>query len=400
MAEVIICFNSLKRYCEKEDFKGYDVGDGIASLLLTKTFLNRSAWIRFIIAKLTGHRIAYINIRPLLFIPKFHNAKGVALFLNGYCNLYDIITRSNMDMGISKENCIEKITYLAGLLLSLQNKNFSGAGWGYPTGWQGRSFYFPPSHPTVVATSFAVEALFHAYDITNNAVYRETALSSAQFVLNDLHRTPMHGGFMLSYSSIPGNSQIHNASMLGARILSQCYAYSNIEEYIRTARQIIQASVNYQSPQGAWTYGLEKHQTWIDNFHTGYNLEAIQAYQDLSKDCAFQDNIIKGLDFMLNNHFEKDCTPKYFHNRKYPIDIHCCGEIFVVLHKLKQFDSHRKLAQGVFDWTMMNMWNDKKGFFYFQKRKFITNKTPLMRWGQAFMFNALSYYLKSLNNVL
>jgi hypothetical protein len=160
----------------------------------------------------------------------------------------------------------------------------------------------------------------------------------------------------------------------------------------------VQAAVDGQSEDGAWTYGMERTQAWIDNFHTGYNLEAIQAYQDISKDTSFQKNISKGLEFMLVHHFEKDYTPKYFHNKRYPVDIHCCGEIFVVLHKLRQFEPNEKLAEGVFNWTLSNMWNNKKGFFYFQKHKWITNKTPLMRWSQAFMFNALTCYLKSVNS--
>lgn len=399
METIIKLFTSLRKYCEKQNYKGYDVSDSIATPILTKTFLNWVPLVRFFFMQLTGHRLAYINIRPLLFIPKFHNAKGIALFLNGYCNLYELID-SEINVGMTKDFCIEKIRYLASLLLSLQAGDYSGAGWGYPTGWQGRTiFYFPPNTPTVVATSFAVEALFHAYTITSNSIYKEQALSSAKFVLNDLQRINAINGFLLSYAPIPGNDQVFNASLLGAKILSQCYEFSKNKEYLSIAKQIIQTVINYQSADGSWQYGLGRTQGWIDNFHTGYNLEAIQTYQDISMDFSFKENIAKGLQFMLSNHFEKDFTPKYYHNKKYPIDIHCCGELFVVLHKLKQFSCNKNLADGVLEWTFHNMWNKEKGYFYFQKNRFITNKTPLMRWSQAFMFNALTYYLKSKNNI-
>ena len=396
---ILSVLNSLRLYCENRDFKGHDVCDGIASPILTKTILNHSAFIRFVFYQLTAFRIAYINIRPILFIPQYYNAKGIALFLNGYCNLYDLIN-VGIETGISKEYCLQKINYLANLLLNLQNTNYSGACWGYPTALQGRTkYYFPPNTPTVVATSFVVEALFHAYTITDNNRYKETAFSSSQFVLKDLHRTPLSNGFILSYSPILGNSRVYNASLLGARILIQCFKYSENEEYLSTAKQIIQACISYQSQDGSWVYGMDKSQGWIDNFHTGYNLEAIQAYQDISKDSSFQYNIDKGLNFMLNNHFEKNYTPKYYHNKKYPIDIHCCGEIFVVLNKLNKFNENKTLADSVFKWTIDNMWDKKKNYFYFQKHKVITNKAPLMRWNQAFMFNALTYYLKSINDI-
>jgi hypothetical protein len=402
MNDITEKLNKLRLYCEKNDYKGYDVSDGIASPVLTKTILNRSVLARFIFKQITGHRMAYINVRPLLFVPKFHNAKGISLFLNGYCNLYDLLD-AGIDIGITKQYCIEKIEYLADLLinLNLKNNNYSGSCWGYPTAWQGRfSFYFPPNTPTVVATSFAVEALFHAYNILDDDVYKQTALTSSDFVLNDLKRTSVKNGFILSYAPLSGNNLVFNASLLGSKILAYCYSYSKNEEHLSFARKIVQTVVDCQESDGSWVYGLDKSQSWIDNFHTGYNLEALQTYQDISKDFCFQNNILKGFEFMVNNHFDNNnFMPKYFHNKQYPVDIHCCGEIFVVLYKLRKFVDYEELADGVIDWTFNNMWNNEKGYFYFQKHKVITNKVPLMRWSQAFMFSALTFFLKSQYNI-
>ena len=36
---------------------------------------------------------------------------------------------------------------------------------------------------------------------------------------------------------------------------------------------------------------------------------------------------------------------------------------------------------------------DKRGYFYYQLKPGISSKIPYMRWSNAFMFNALSYYL-------
>lgn len=395
---IILCFTKLRHYCERKDYKGWDVGDSIESKFLTKTILGKLAIVRFLFIQLTGHRLAYFNVRHMLIVPKMHNPKGIALFLNGYCNLYDLAA-TGKDINIGMEECLEKTRYLADLLLSLQSKGYHGACWGYPTGWQMRlSSYLPPYTPTVVATSFAVEALFHAYDITGDERYKETALSSAEFVVKDLKRTPGKSGVILSYSPFKGNEQVFNASLLGARILVQCYKYSSNASYLDLAGQCIRACVNEQNDDGSWVYGKGPSQGWIDNFHTGYNLEALRAYEDMSGDMSFHDSMEKGLQFMVDNHFEKDYTPKYYHNKRYPIDIHCCGEIFVVLNKLGVFEPYEALAKGVMAWTLENMQDKNEGYFYFQKRKWITNKTPLMRWSQAFMFNAMTYYLKSVFN--
>ena len=138
--DVIDSLWRLKDYCERERYKGWDVGDSIESPLLSKTVLGKSPFIRFFVQQLTGHRLGYFNVRPLLRIPKLLNAKGVALFLNGYCNLYDILKNGYpLPDDYSLSVCLRQIEEVASLLISLRSKGISSSGWGYPTGWQGRN---------------------------------------------------------------------------------------------------------------------------------------------------------------------------------------------------------------------------------------------------------------------
>ncbi|MDY3009338.1 MAG: delta-aminolevulinic acid dehydratase, partial [Sodaliphilus sp.] len=51
-------------------------------------------------------------------------------------------------------------------------------------------------------------------------------------------------------------------------------------------------------------------------------------------------------------------------------------------------------ASDVLRWTIKHM-QDKKGYFYYQLKKGISSKISYMRWSNAFMFCALSYYLLS-----
>lgn len=390
--------NSLMKYCEKKKYKGWDVIDGIDSVFIRKTFLKHSKFFRFFFLQLTGFRMAYINLRPILFVKQYYNAKGIALFINGYCNLYECM-QHGVELSISKEYCLHQIHELCQLLISLKNTQFHGTGWGYPFIWQSLSFCFPANTPTAVATSFAVEALLHAYQITQKEQYKDVALSAEDFITQSLHRTPYNNGFLFSYSPYEGNNGVYNASLLAARVIIMCNKYSHKTENLALARRAIQTCVDSQNQDGSWYYGITKRQRWIDNFHTGYNLEALQFYQDETGDTSFDDAIKKGVGFMLQYHFDKNGVPNYYHNKRYPIDIHCCGEIYVVLYKLHIFEQHKELADKVWNWTYQNMFNKKEGYFYFQKRKYITNKCPLMRWSEAFMFNALSYYLKSSNSI-
>ena len=359
-------FLKLKNYCETENFKGWDPYDGLNSkvfqaLPLKYWDLARLAWIQ-------GFKRSPINFRKALLVPKQYNAKGIGLFLLGYCNLYELASKDNTTFG-TKEELLSKINELANLLDRLKKPNFSGACWGYNFPWQSRRlFLFPKDTPTVVATTFCVEALFKAYDVTKNETYKSLALSAADFVMNDLNRTPHHSGFLFSYSPYKGNNTVYNASLLGAKTLSLCYKYSGNKLYKDTAELAVRAACDGQLNDGSWSYGLLKTQSWIDSFHTGYNLDAISVYQNCTGDIQFKENLRKGFYYYIENFFEKTGTPKYYHNKMYPIDIHCPGQLFVTLSKLNEFENNKVLADKVINWTLQNM-QSPKGFFYYQIKK-------------------------------
>ncbi|MDT0559377.1 delta-aminolevulinic acid dehydratase [Ichthyenterobacterium sp. W332] len=382
-------FSKLKSYCEAEDFKGWDPYDGLNSkifkvLPLKYWDLARLAWIQ-------GFKRSPINFRKLLLVPKEHNAKGIALFLLGYCKLYKAALKGDESFG-SKDEILNQIKYITQLLLSLKSKGFSGACWGYNFDWQARRlFLFKKNTPTVVATAFCVEALLESYELTKNGQVLEEALSAADFVLNDLSRTPCKDGFLFSYSIKDGNNTVINASLLGAKILSYAYKYTKDKKYFEPAQKAILAACQLQEKDGSWVYGLLEIQSWKDSFHTGFNLDAIFAYQDNTSDISFQDYIEKGMDFYISHFFEENGMPKYYHNKTYPIDIHCPAQIIVTASKLKKFKENESLLETVLSWTINNM-QHKKGYFYYQLKKGISSKISYMRWSNAFMFNAMAHF--------
>ncbi len=388
---VVSSLKKLKYYCEKEQFKGWDPYDGLNSkifqaLPIKHWDLARLAWIQ-------GFKRSPVNLRKLLLVPKEHNAKGIGLFLSGYCNLYGLALEGETEFG-TKEELLSKINELANLLNELKNTNFSGACWGYNFPWQARRlFLFPAYTPTVVATTFCVEALFKAYEITKNEEFKNLALSAANFVMNDLNRTPHHSGFLFSYSSLNGNNTVYNASLLGAKLLSLCYRYSGNDDYKNTAELAVRAACEGQNKDGSWVYGMLPVQSWIDSFHTGYNLDAISMYQECTGDQQFKNNIKKGFEYYINNFFDGDGTPKYYNNKTFPIDIHCPAQLFVTLSKLDSFKTHHNLAAKVLDWSVKNM-QSSKGYFYYQIKKSISSKISYMRWSNAFMFHAMTFYFK------
>lgn len=378
-------FDKLKRYCEQEEFKGWDPYDGLNSKVFNTLYLNKVRFFR--LAWIQLFKRNPINLRELLLVPKEYNPKGLGLFLSGYCNLYNIE---------KKEEYLEKIKFLADKLIELQSKGYLGSCWGYNFDWQSRAFFLPKTTPTVVATSFISSALLDAYDITKEKKYLDTAISSTKFIINDLNRTPKEEGFIFSYSPYD-NTRVYNASLLGTKLLAKVYSYTKDESLLKIAKDSVTACANTQREDGAWIYGELKIQDWVDSFHTGYNLECIYDYQRYTGDNSFNDVIEKGLKYYLENFFLEDGTPKYYDNKTYPIDIHAPAQFVATLYKMEQLKDNKVLVDKVLDWTIENM-QDEKGYFYYQLKPSKSSKIPYMRWAQAWMFYGMSFYLKEFSN--
>ena len=390
MINITNSFHKLKDYCESQDYKGWDPYDGLNSKLFQGSPLKNWGFAR--LAWIQAFKLNPINLRSLLKVPKQHNSKGIGLFLSGYCNLYKVAESGNIAFG-TKDEILKQINYLADLLIELKTEGYSGACWGYNFDWQNRVFFQPRYTPTVVATSFCGEALFNAYDLTKNKVHLNCALSACDFITNDLNRTIIDDyQFIFSYSPLD-NSKVYNASLLGAKLLSIGYSHTNKIEWLDLAKRATTTIINKQSIDGSWIYGEHKVQTWVDSFHTGFNLECIWKVAKFTREKSFLDSFNKGIDYYLENFFLENKIPKYYHNKTYPIDIHSPAQLIITLSNTDLLNKHKVLAEDVMKWTIENM-QESKGFFYYQLKRGVSSKISYMRWAQAWMFKTFSEYIK------
>jgi hypothetical protein len=372
----------LTEYCKLEDFKGYDPYDGLNSSLfqaipfLSKSRIARLVWIQLF------KRLPF-NLRPIVGIKKEYNPKALGLFLSGYCNLY--IKRP-------EKKFIEMIHFFSDKLDQLVNKNYSGACWGYNFDWQAKAFFQPKNTPTVVATSFIGCALLDAYEITREERMLRTARSACDFIIKDLNRTFNHNGdFAFSYSPLD-KTVVFNASLLGSRLLSRVYSLTHEDELLESARRSVAFCCDYQKNDGSWSYGTLDFHQWIDNFHTGYNLECIADYIEFSGDHSFDKYLNNGFEYYINTFFTEEGVSKYYSNSVYPVDIHSPAQMIITLAKLGKISEYKHLENKVLSWTIDNMQSDE-GYFYYQINKYFSSRIPYIRWAQAWMFYALSEYL-------
>jgi hypothetical protein len=102
------------------------------------------------------------------------------------------------------------------------------------------------------------------------------------------------------------------------------------------------------------------------------------------------DALRRGYEFWRQAFFLEDARPRYYHDRDYPSDAHSAGAAVVALLELADLDaSARDFARRVALWAIRNL-RDPRGFFYYQRGRFYTIRTPYMRWSQAWMLYALA----------
>lgn len=380
-------FNELEKYCKSEAFKGYDPFDGLNSKLfdylpfLRRNSLFKLIWIQFF-------KRSPFNFRKIAGIKKEYNPKGLGLFLSAYCNLYSI--------NQNHEN-LNQILFFIEQLNLCQSRGYSGACWGYNFDWQSKAFFQAKGTPSVVVTSFVGCALLDAYEQIHDEELLEKARSACDFILTDLNRTyDKDGDFSFSYSPTD-QTQVFNASLLGSRLLCRTYLHTREPVLLEESKKVVSYVCKYQQENGAWSYSPLSFHKWIDNFHTGFNLECIYTYQSISGDNAFQCQLEKGLEYYLDTFFGDSGLPKYYSNSRYPIDMHTTAQLIVTLSKMNLLAQKKELANKVISWSFKNMYDEKKGYFYYYKEKYFNIKIPYMRWTQAWMLLGLSHYLLSEN---
>lgn len=390
--EIMTSFQRLRAYCEKERFQGWDPYDGLNSKMFHAfPGIRDNSFLREVIIQF--FKRSPINLRSFALVPKGYNPKGLGLFLSGYCNLYRI--PDNLRDGIiAKEDCLEKIGILADLLLSQQSKGYSGACWGYNFDWQSKAFFLPKWTPTVVATSFVVEALLSAYSITGEKAYYDTALSSADFILKDLNRIEKPNGYMFSYSPLDKRA-VYNATLLGSKTLALLYSHTKDAKLKEAAGVSAQCVCDVQNPDGSFPHSDQVGNNWRDSFHTGFKLESLQLYQDLCGDTSFASHIESGYNYWIQNFFDREKGTAFYYDRGMQptlVDLHCVAQAMATFYKLDRMGEQIEFATDLLLWTIANM-QSKEGFFYFQKKGVVKTKIPYMRWPNAWMFYGLSYWL-------
>jgi len=378
----------LLAYCRANNWAGYDPYDALNSgIFKALPFLNFR--VPRLVLTQTLKR-SPINIRPLALVPKTQNPKAIGLFLSAFVNL--------SKAGIAdREGLVEA---MAARLVALRSKNVPYWCWGYSFPWQMRQKIVPSGAPNLVCTTFAANALLDAYEHNHDPRCLDMAASAAEYILNDLYwaESETFAGFSYPLRSI--RVLVYNANFLASALLCRVYKLTGEVKFLGPALRAARCSAAKQNADGSWYYGDAQKQGWIDNFHTGFNLGALKSIGKYAETTEFEPHIQRGFEFYRSHFYREDGAARYFHTSTFPIDIHAVAQSIITPLEMDAGDAaNQRMSRTALQWAMNHMWDDR-GFFYYRVLRSCTIRTSYMRWSQAWMLLALSFFLRTSNEAM
>jgi hypothetical protein len=373
----------VERWVENHNYKAYEPFDGLSSPFRFFTF--GSLFLDRLLMQLI--RQSPINLRPFFGIKPLESTKGRGYMAWGYLLMFDL--KREEEYQKKAINCLE-------WLMANKSPKFQEYSWGNHFDFASRGGRYSKQESIIVWTALIGQAFLDGYVILKDKRFLNVAESICKWIIN-LPREQTSQGTCISYF-YSNQSSIHNANMLGAAMLARTFKFTGNEEYIKVAKEAMEYSCSRQRHDGSWWYAEDSRYHWVDNFHTGYNLDSLKCYINNTNDHSFDYNLMKGLEFFKKNFFDNDGTPKYYHNRTYPIDIQCASQAIDTLANFADSDKiSLELGLKVASWTIKNM-QDKSGYFYYRKYPLLIAKAPMLHWGQATMYKALVNLLSKLIN--
>jgi len=373
----------LSDYISRDKYEGYDPYDTLNSIVPLKKLGKGVA-----AAAIQFQKLNPVNIRPLLGIKKGYNAKGMGLLLKAYCILHREIP-DDYPLNLAEE-----------LFLWLRDNGSPGYKypcWGYNFDWATPSSYLDAYTPSVVVTSFVIDGIWEYYMLTGCADAKRLILGAADWVINEIPVTEFSNGVSFAYTA-QSKGACYNASLLSTEILARADKLNDTAIYSAQINQAIDFVLNQQKPFGEWWYsfnpenGQERKQ--ID-FHQGFVLMSLSKLNELLPQARedIDEAISRGLDYYRKHQFYDSGRSLWRIPKKWPVDIHNQSQGIITFSELSGVNKeYLAFAEKIADWTIHYM-QDPKGYFYYRKFSWYTNKIPYMRWSQAWMLLALATLL-------
>jgi hypothetical protein len=369
-------------WARRERYLGHEKHDGLNSPLLF-ALAGWAKWPRLLAIQAVMR--SPVNLRGLLGVRKQLNPKGLALFIRAYLDLH---ARDGDTAHL------DEARRLAAMLLADQSgPGLKGRGWGYHYPWQDLAFYAPPRTPNAVVTAFVCDALLRLHEVTRQPELLDAVDAAVTFFLYDLPRLhETNAELCVGYMPMPMRMRVMDVSALVAVALARHARARGRPTHLGDAARLMAYVAGRQTADGAWYYTdpPEDSPVRIDNYHTGFIVDAMRDYMDLTGDASYRDAHARGLRFYAERLFNADGAPRWMSDQDFPHDVHGAAQGILT------FAAHRAEFPGLADriaaWSLRHLYSGR-GWFHYQQRRGYTTSHTFMRWCNAWMARALAAWL-------
>lgn len=395
---------NLEKLIRSKNYAGYDPYDvkGM-DFFMQALAIPRQPWHSNVRRKLTLAPLIYAErffprtFRRIVRIKPQVNAKGMGLISKAYFNLY--AATKDAQWYNHGQNCLS-------WLLDNRVPGSPYPCWGYPFNWDS-GVVVPANTPNSVATSAAFDAFWEAWVQTGSKDHLRTCMEICDFFLSGLNKTEYHDGTVcFSYTPLE-HFEVHNINLMIAHCLLRVGKETGNALYCDWGLRAARFSINEQNDDGSIFYWSKAQNIYnsnhIDHYHSGFEIRAIFGIWQVSGDAGVFDAYRNYYEFYRKKLYDRkndSIIPKFDVDHIYPINIHACAEAILLSSTLCENDD-RALhdLQMIIPWTINKM-QMKNGWYRYMIRKIAFWELPsnivYMRWGQAWIFLALSQAFRAL----
>jgi hypothetical protein len=380
-AEAAAFAQHLERWGRECGWRGTDPYDGLnARRRILRPVKRRALGRRLLIQAV---KRSPLDLRPVLGIPPAASAASLAWIVSAYAR----------DGFLEPEAGEPRLRGALRLLDSLRCPSYEEPCWGYHFDVQSRVFFYSSRTPNSIATAFAGLALLDAHAALGDPELLAEARLVGEFFLRHVPQTRDEPGAYFGY--LPGDrSPIHNSSLLVASLLARLAVETGASHFADPAVAAVGYTTARQRPDGSWPYGERPNLDWVDNFHSGYVLDALRTCADAGVAAPEAEGAWRrGLAHYRRELFLADGAPKYYPDKTHPIDAQCVAQGIQTLSIAAPHDPQAgEMAWKVLAFALREM-RRHDGLPIFQRRRLWSNRAVHVRWVVAPMLLALSHLL-------
>jgi hypothetical protein len=369
----------------------YDIWGTRYGLWSRKVYYSKGKFAVPLVAPLVAMDLLCPSLRRL-FVTKDRFATCDAQLVLAFVNLHAITGEAKF---------LERAVALGEEIMGYSIPGFRGPCWGYPFDWQNnKDAVWPKNTPYITCTPYCYEAYLGLFEATGDRKYLDWVAGIAEFVHSDLKDIPTGPNSAAGSYSPFDQRQVVNATAYRAYVLADAGKRFGRPDYLEASGRNLNFVLESQAEDGSWLYAMNEAKSYIDNFHTCFNLKNLFKIYRLAPDKRIEAAIRGGFAYYREHLIDAEENPKPFAIKPR-----------LQLAKLEMYDFAEGITLGALIGEMIpeagelarNLAGKMIQVHQLPTGHFVTRVFrggfrhcfPFLRWPQAQLFYALTNLLKT-----